>query len=232
MEAVRSLGGPGWFNLGDGDLALHVMRLAGVAEGLSKSELTARFAKSWGVGGAMLPMSDDPVATMLETDAGILDFQSYFVRERCAPKVSCIWFAGADSAAPAPHVIQAIQTADLILIAPSNPWLSIDPILAVPGIGQALRDAPAPVVAISPLIGGKAVKGPTAKIMAELGLALANDSIAEHYGDVLDGLLIDSADSPLSGDLPWAQTQTLMTNDIDRERVAHAALEFGRKLRK
>lgn len=226
MATLKSLGGPGWFNLGDGDLALHVMRLAGG----TKSETTARFATAWGIGVKMLPMSDDVIATMLETDAGLLPFQTYFVKQRCAPTVRAISFEGAENAQPAPGVIEAIAEADIILIAPSNPWLSVGPILALPGVANALRLARAPVVAVSPIIGGQAVKGPTAKLMTELGLPVTNASIAAHYGDIVDGLLINHGDDPPG--IAQAEADTLMQTLDDRARVASAALALAETLRR
>lgn len=225
MAALRSLGGPDWFNLGDGDLALHVMRLAGG----SLSETTARFAESWGIGVRMLPMSDDRVSTVIESDIGRLPFQNYFVENRCAPVVHSIAFIGAAVALPTRGVSDALSQADVILIAPSNPWLSVDPILAVPGIGDALRAATSPVVAVSPLVGGTAVKGPTAKLMAELGLPVTNASIAAHYDGLIDGLLIDNGDD--APDLAHARTATLMTTLADRARVAQAAVDLAKSLR-
>jgi LPPG:FO 2-phospho-L-lactate transferase len=224
MAALKSLGGSDWFNLGDGDLALHVMRLAGG----TKSQTTVRFADQWGVKVLMLPMSDDPVATMLDTDIGRLAFQSYFVEHRCAPIVRRVVFEGAAAARPAPAVISAISCADIILIAPSNPWLSVDPILAVPGIAEALKAARAPVVAVSPLVGGKAVKGPTAKLMEELGLPINNASIAEHYRGLLDGLLINTGDD--APEITHADVDTLMHSLEDRARVAAAALRLAKSL--
>jgi LPPG:FO 2-phospho-L-lactate transferase len=221
MAALASLGGPDWFNLGDGDLALHVMRLAGGP--LSAS--TARFADAWGVKVRMLPMSNDPVRTMIDTDAGRLPFQSYFVEHRCTPVVRAIDFEGAAEAVPGPGVVEAIEEAEAIFIAPSNPWLSVDPILAVPGIAEALRRASAPIVAISPLVGGKAVKGPTAKLMTERGLPITNASIAVHYGGLIDGLLIHDGDD-VPG-IPTASANILMHSLEDRERVARAALDLA-----
>ena len=225
MAALKSLGGPGWFNLGDGDLALHVMRLAGG----TVSATTARFAESWGIGVRMLPMSDDPLSTVIESDIGQLPFQNYFVEHRCAPVVHSIAFLGAANARPAPGVLEALSQVDVILIAPSNPWLSIDPILAVPGIGDALRAATSPVVAVSPLVGGTAVKGPTAKLMAELGLPVTNASIAAHYDGLIDGLLIDDGDD--APNLSFARTGTLMSTLADRARVAQAAVDLALSLR-
>jgi LPPG:FO 2-phospho-L-lactate transferase len=225
MDALKSLGGADWFNLGDGDLALHVMRLAGG----TLSETTARFASAWGIQVRVLAMSDDRVATTLDTDIGTLPFQNYFVEQRCAPVVHNIAFEGSATARPAPGVIEAIAAADVILIAPSNPWLSIDPILSVPGIKAALHSASAPVIAVSPIIRGQAVKGPTSKLMSELGFPVTNGSIAAHYGDILDGLLIHEGDDV--PDIVTAQTETLMQSLDDRARVARAALDLAETLR-
>ncbi len=225
MAALKELGGPDWFNLGDGDLALHVSRLAGGP----LSEATARFAKAWGIRVKMLPMSDDRVSTIVETDQGPLAFQNYFVEARCAPEVRGIRFEGAEAAKPAPGVLTALANADVILIAPSNPWLSVDPILAVPGIADALQAAVAPVVAVSPIIGGKAVKGPTAKLMDELSLPVTNASIAAHYTGLLEGLLINEGDD--QPDIAFAASDTLMISLDDRARVARAALDLAGRLR-
>ncbi|MDB5479574.1 MAG: 2-phospho-L-lactate transferase [Caulobacteraceae bacterium] len=227
MAALRELGGPGWFNLGDGDLALHVLRLAAFARGDSLSEVTAFFARAFGLAATILPMSDDRVATMIETDEGRLNFQEYFVGRKCAPTLRGVSFAGAEFARPGPGVLDAIAGADRILVAPSNPWLSVDPILAVPGLRDALAAAPAPVIAVSPLIAGRAVKGPTAKLMAELGLPLSNASIANHYAGLIDGLLIDSGDDAEGISIPVARTATLMRSLDDRKRVAGAALDLA-----
>lgn len=232
MDALKSLGGEGWFLLGDGDLALHVLRTHMLASGCSLSQVTAHFASAWGLAPRILPMSDDAVATYLETDEGELSFQRYFVERRCAPAVRSIRFAGAEQAAPAPGVVEAItdRNTDAILIAPSNPWLSIDPILAVPGVRDALRRSSAPVVAVSPIVGGQAVKGPTTKLMGELGLKVTNAAISAHYEGVIDGLLIDVRDAP--ADLPIAQAvaDTLMKTLADRARVARAALVLADRL--
>lgn len=229
LDALRSLGGEDWFLLGDGDMALHVLRSHRLASGDRLSAITADFAKAWGIGMAVLPMSDDPVATCLDTDVGTLEFQRYFVERRCAPAVSQIHFKGSEAAAPAPGVLDAIAGADAILIAPSNPYLSVDPVLAVPGIRDALRDARTPVVAVSPIIGGKAVKGPTAKLMAELGIAPDNHAIAAHYAGIIDGLVIDGGDVAPDG-FAVARTDTLMTTIEDRQRVARVALDLARSI--
>lgn len=232
MTAARSLGMEQWFQLGDGDLALHVDRTVRLAAGESLTSIAKRHAESWGVGVEMLPMSDDPVATRVSTPDGELGFQDYFVRQQCRPVVRSIRFEGAAAARPGPSVLERILEPGLraILIAPSNPYLSIDPILAVPGVRQALRDATAPVVAVSPLVGGKAVKGPTDKIMAELGIAVTTLSIACHYQDFVDALLIDRRDSPMDVTMPFALEDTLMRTEEDRLRVALAALALAEGL--
>lgn len=229
LESLREMGGPDWFQLGDRDLALHVLRSARLAAGEGLDSITADFARQMGIEATILPMSNDRVATQLDTDEGRLDFQQYFVARRCAPRVSQIRFDGADSARPAPGVIAAIANADAVLVAPSNPFLSVDPLLAVPGIRDALVATTAPVVAVSPIIGGKAVKGPTAKLMEELGIRLANASIAAHYVGIIDGLVIDHGDDAPDG-LAIARTDTLMREDADKARVAQVALELAARI--
>ena len=231
MAAIKSLGGEEWFNLGDGDLALHVLRRMAKDGGQPLSAIVKGFARHWGIGLAILPMSDDPVATWLETDAGLLSFQRYFVQQRCEPRVSAIRFEGAEQAKPALGVVEALAAADMILLAPSNPWLSIDPLLAVPGLYRALKDRRAPLIAVSPLVGGKAVKGPTAKLMGELGIQVTNQSIADHYGDLLDGMVVHEGDAA-SGNLAIGVTDTLMKQAEDRRRVALAAMDLARQCRR
>ena len=232
MAAVRALGAEDWFALGDGDLALHVQRSWRLARGETLSAITADFARALGIGAVILPMSDAPIATHLETDEGLLPFQRYFVERRCAPVVSRILFDGAQMATPAPGVIEAIlaDETEAILIAPSNPYLSVDPVLAVPGIRAALCGARAPVIAVSPIVGGDAVKGPTAKLMRELGIAVSAQAVRAHYGDVLDGMLVDERDGVIGLDLPHVALDTLMTSLDDRARVARAALKLALNL--
>jgi LPPG:FO 2-phospho-L-lactate transferase len=226
MAALKSLGGEEWFNLGDGDLALHVLRGAALAAGEPLSAIIARFAKAWSLQLSILPMSDDAVSTWVETDEGVLPFQRYFVERQCAPKVQAVRFDGAGSAAPTPGAIAAIMESEAVFVAPSNPWLSVDPLLAMPAFREALQSTKAPVIAVSPLIEGKAVKGPTAKLMGELGLDVTNASIAAHYGDWLDGLVVHGSDDAPHG-VVIARTDTLMKAPEDRERVARAALALA-----
>lgn len=231
MAALKSLGGEDWFNLGDGDLALHVLRGMALSAGEPLSGIIARFAEAWDLQLSILPMTDDAVATWVETDEGLLPFQRYFVERQCAPKVQAVRFEGAAEAVPAPGVVAAIMDCDTVLVAPSNPWLSVDPLLAIPQIRKALESTKAPVIAVSPLVEGKAVKGPTAKLMGELGLEVTNHSIADHYGDLLDGLVVHNKDeAPQS--LAIARTDTLMKSPEDRERVARAVLALAAECRR
>lgn len=229
MAALRELGGEDWFALGDHDLALHVVRGMRLARGDGLAAITQDFARAWGIGIGIMPMSEQPVATHVRTPSGWLEFQRYFVERRCEPVVEEIAFRGASEALPAPGVVEAIMAAEAILIAPSNPFLSVDPLLAVPGISAALRAASAPVVAVSPIIGGKAIKGPTAKLMAEMGLEVSNAAIARHYAGLIDGLLIDAGDEAPEG-VAVARTDTMMRDDADKVRVARAALDLAHGL--
>ena len=203
-----------------------MLRGARLAQGEPLSAIVAHFAQSWGIAARVLPMSDDPVATWLDTDAGALPFQSYFVELQCAPQVRAVRFEGAAAAQPAPGVVEAIRDADALFIAPSNPWLSIDPLLAIPGIAAALQQAKAPLVVISPLVGGTAVKGPTAKLIAEFGLAPTNAVIAEHYTGLIAGMVHDVSDAPPPA-LPALATATLMQTLEDKRHLAGEALVFA-----
>ena len=226
MRVLRSLGGEDWFQLGDGDLALHMLRTERMRQGRKLSGIIADVAQAWGLGTAVLPMSDHPVRTLVHTDEGVLAFQRYFVEQRCRPITRQISFAGADTARPAPGVLEAIEAADILAVAPSNPFLSIDPILSVPGIADAIRQRAGPVIAVSPLVGGKAVKGPTDKLMAELGFAIGNDSIARHYQGLIHGLLIHQ-DDPAPAGVRTASADILMRDDADRMRVARDVLSLA-----
>jgi LPPG:FO 2-phospho-L-lactate transferase len=228
MQALEQLGGATWFKLGDGDLATHVERTRRLAGGESLSQIIDDFRRRLGISARLLPMSDDPVRTRVRTPAGWLDFQDWFVGRRCAPVVRELVFAGAETARPQPEFLAALADPGLraVVICPSNPFISIDPILAVPGVREALRAGRASVVAVSPIIGGQAVKGPTAKIMAELGLPVDAAAVARHYGDILDLYIADEADAPavVGLDVPVVLTRTLMTTLSDREALARAVL--------
>src|SRR5260221_2601957 len=200
MAALEALGGETWFRLGDGDLATHVERTRRLKAGESLSAIIDDFRRRLGIAARLLPMSDDPVRTRLRTPEGWLDFQDYFVRLRCAPVISELAFEGAETARPYPDFLATLADPDLraIVICPSNPFISIDPILAVPGIRAALRDCHAPVVAVSPIIGGKAVKGPTAKMIEELGLPIDAAAVAGPYRD-FPALYTPHEGDPLAG---------------------------------
>lgn len=230
MAMVRDLGGPAWFNLGDRDLGLSLMRTHWLRQGEPLSEITARIRTALGVEHPILPMSDDPVHTMIETDKGELAFQEYFVRERWQPIVRAIRFEGAGSARPAPGVIETLERATQIVIGPSNPFLSIDPIFAIPAIRAAIEGSHAPRTAVSPLIGGQAIKGPTAKLMGELGLKLSVMGIVDHYEKWLDLFILDDADSAYeaaiqSRGIDVLLRPTLMTSLADRVQLARAVVD-------
>lgn len=232
MAALEALGGDTWFQLGDGDLATHVERTRRLCAGERLSAITDDFRRRLGISARLLPMSDDLVHTRLLTEDGWLDFQDYFVRLHCTPVVREIAFSGASAARPHPDILAALSDDDLrmVVICPSNPLISIDPILSLPGLRDALRSCQAPVVAVSPIIAGKAVKGPTAKMMAELGLPVDAASVARHYGNLLDHYIIDDADADaVTGlDLPVTATRTLMETMADREALARVVLTAGR----
>lgn len=234
LSVLESLGGPTWFRLGDGDLALHVERTRRLAAGETVTSITGDLARRLGVASRILPMSDDPVCTRVSTPNGELAFQEYFVRERCHPAVTGLRFCGSDRARIAEGAMQALREESLraVLIAPSNPYLSIDPVLAIPGMRAALRAPGVPVIAVSPIIAGEAVKGPTAKIMKELGLAPSSLTVRNHYDGLIDGMVLDERDAEIASHagLPVRQCDTLMRSLEDRERVARCALELAEDL--
>jgi LPPG:FO 2-phospho-L-lactate transferase len=234
MASLAQVGGETWFQLGDRDLALHVERTRRLQQGQSLTRIVHDVARRFGISAEVLPMSDDPVRTIVATDAGPLPFQRYFVRSRCVPVVRAITFEGADAARASPELRAALKQPGLaaIVICPSNPYLSVDPILAVPEMRELLQETEAPVVAVSPIIGGAAVKGPTTKIMAELNIQATNASISRHYMEIIDGLVIDSGDGSEAASLPVASltTATLMNSLDDRVTLARDVLDFAREL--
>jgi LPPG:FO 2-phospho-L-lactate transferase len=243
LENIGRLGGLDWFRLGDKDLATHLERARRLREGQKLSQITNDFCRAWGVKHTVLPMSDDPVRTIVDTvEYGELPFQEYFVHRRCEPRVKGFRFAGLESAKPAPGVSEAIEQADAIVICPSNPWVSIDPILKVlafkpnppfppslpgkGGIGRLGR-----VVAVSPIIGGQTVKGPAAKMYAELGIQPSALAIACHYGPLLTHFILDKVDEMHAAEVENMGIQTLVTNTLmrtpaDRRRLAQDVLNF------
>ena len=235
MEALEGLGGEIWFQLGDGDLAMHVERTWRLAQGAPLSDVTAHLCRALGIAIRVLPMSDDPVRTRVRTDEGWLDFQEYFVHRQCRPAVQEFTFAGADTARAQPDALAALERRDLraIIICPSNPFVSVEPILAVPGIRTAIQRSNAPVVAVTPIIGGKAIKGPAAKMMAELGLEASAAAVARRYAGLIDGFVVDQAD-PMPESPPgvrYFRAATLMNTVDDRLQLARAVLQATETLR-
>ena len=239
LEALSQLGGETWFRLGDRDLATHVERTHRLQAGESLTVVTARLCRALGVEAAILPMSDDPVRTVVGTPSGEVSFQHYFVRDRCAPAVTGFRFDGIDRARPAPDFIAALEdnATATVVICPSNPFVSVDPVLALPGVEAALQGSPAPVVAVSPIVGGMAIKGPAAKMLAELELPVTATAVARHYVErnLLDGFVVDRADASEAQELeasglPTLVTGTVMESLADRDRLAREVLDFARDL--
>jgi LPPG:FO 2-phospho-L-lactate transferase len=228
-EMVR-FGEPTWFNLGDRDLAIHLHRTRLLAEGRPLSEVTAKLAADLGVRHAVLPMSDEPVRTRVLGPDGWLGFQEYFVREKTQVEVRAVEYVGASEAGPAPGLVEAIGAADAVLVCPSNPITSIGPILSVPGIVEALHRTRAPVLAISPIVGGRAVSGPAGRLMAARGLPVSALGIAQSYAPWLDVLIIDDEDADLAPSIEAAGARsvlasTLMTGRVEEMRLARRVLE-------
>ena len=234
MAALESLGAETWFRLGDADLALHVERTRRLRAGETLTAITRQFACSFGIAAEILPMSNDPVATRVITDEGDLSFQDYFVRRRCAPRVQGLRFEGAQSACLSVAARAALASPDLetIVVAPSNPWLSIDPLLAIAELRETLASATVPIIAVTPIVSGKAVKGPTAKIMQELGIEVSPLAVAEHYGDLLDGFVLDSRDAEIAHQfpIPTVHTDTIMTSPEVSDQVARTARDLAARI--
>ena len=229
MRTLAELGGETWFQLGDGDLALHVERTRRLAAGEPLSHVIGDVARRLGVRARIVPACDTAVRTVVRTPDGRLPFQHYFVRDRCEPAVTGFDFEGAGDARPCGAALEALADPSLrcVVVCPSNPFISIDPILAVPGMRDAVRAAGAPVIGVSPIVGGRAVKGPTAKMMRELGLDVSNRAIERHYGDLVDAWIIDSADAADAAGFgrPVRAAPTLMRSDTDKDALARAVLE-------
>jgi LPPG:FO 2-phospho-L-lactate transferase len=227
LENIQALGGPNWFRIGDRDLATHLERTRRLREGKLLNQITETFCQAWGVRHLVIPMSNQPVRTMVETvDYGELAFQEYFVHRKCEPKVKGFRFAGIESARPAPGVLEAIEKAAAIVFCPSNPWVSIDPILALADLRPALTTKI--VCAVSPIIGGRAIKGPAAKMFSELGFRPTALAVARHYADLLSGFVLDNIDTQIAGEfsIPIKITQTIMKTRDDRCRLAQDVLNL------
>lgn len=234
MAQLKALGGEDWFNLGDRDLAMHVERTRRLRGGETLSQVTAALAGALGIAHPLVPMTEDPVRTMVETDGGTLAFQHYFVRDRCVPVACAIRFAGAEEAKPSAPLAALLARDDIeaVILCPSNPYLSIDPILAVPGLRDGIAAWGAPTVAVSPIVGGAAIKGPAAKLMQELGVAPGQAAVADHYRGLIDGLVVDHVDAAEAEalDLPTLATASVMESDADRIALAEATLAFAARL--
>lgn len=236
MDAVRKLGGPDWFALGDRDLAKHVLRSERLRQGERLSLITADIASASGIVQFVVPASDDPVRSIVDTDEGQLGFQDYFVRRRCEPAFRSIRFEGAEAARPAPALLAALAAPDLeaVVICPSNPVLSIGPILAIPGVSAALRAASAPRIAVSPFIGGEAVKGPAAKIFRELGVVPGAAAVAGFYAGLVDAIMCDFSDPDAGKTVAGIEIvggDTLMRDDAGQQRLADDCRKLAAELR-
>lgn len=232
MDQLGAYGEPTWFSLGDRDLALHIARTAAIRRGQRPTEACLAAQRALGIPARILPMADEPVATEVETDDGWLEFQEYFVRRRQAPEVRGIRFAGVEDARPTPQVAAALEAAGAIVAGPSNPLVSIGPILAVPGMRACLDGARArgvPVVAVSPIVGGRALKGPADRMLASLGLEVSALGVARLYADWADTFVLDTVDAALSPEVEAlgmrpVVTDTVMTDDASRARLADEIL--------
>jgi LPPG:FO 2-phospho-L-lactate transferase len=250
FERIKTLGGPSWFQLGDRDLSTHLERTRRLRAGQPLSQITHDFCHAWNVDFTVLPVTDDFTPTWVYTDIGELPFQEYFVHHQCQPHVHGFRFEGVDNAHPAPGVLEALRSAGLVVICPSNPWVSIDPVLAIPGVREALAPSSLSpdrradsgkglnrqiVLAISPIIGGKTVKGPAAKMYAELGIQPSALAVARHYQTLLNGFVLDHVDADQAGavqamDIRTLITDTLMPTPEERRRLAQEVLDFSGSL--
>jgi LPPG:FO 2-phospho-L-lactate transferase len=233
LETLAELGGPTWFQLGDRDLALHLERTRRLERGDRLSTITHDFCRTWELRSTVLPMSDDRIATIVKSEQGELAFQTYFVALRCEPEVRGFRFEGLATARPAPGVLEAINQADLVVFCPSNPWVSLDPILAVPGIGQAVSQKT--VVGVSPIIAGNALKGPAARMYRQLGFEASAAVVAQHFSEYLNGFVLDQSDLELESEVEQqgvkvCVAQTVM-HDVEARRIlAETILNFALEL--
>jgi LPPG:FO 2-phospho-L-lactate transferase len=236
MDALEALGGESWFRLGDRDLATHLWRTQALASGAGMAELTAGLARRMGVNCAIHPMSEDPVRTIVHTEEGDLPFQHYFVRRQCEPAVTGFRFEGIAQARPNQAVVELLRSGQLaaVVICPSNPFVSVDPILQLPGMAEALSAVDVPVIAVSPIVAGMAIKGPAAKMMAELGMPVTALAVARHYArqypGLLDTFVIDRSDATLAPDIAKVgmdvmATDTIMKTRADKKSLAETILQ-------
>ena len=240
LEALRRYYADTWFGLGDTDLATHLFRTQELRQGQTLSQVTAAIARKWGIKASVLPMSNERVRTIVHTEAGALPFQKYFVKQRSEGQVSKVELSGIETASAAPGVVEAIRSADLVILPPSNPIVSIGPILSLPGVREALRDTPAPVVAISPLVAGKPIKGPADRMLAGLGVEVSSVGVAKLYQDFVDTFVLDQQDIEHDSTprqrlekigLAVIVTDTVMS-DMDKSvALAQTVIEFAHQKR-
>ena len=230
ISTLEELGEDAWFRLGDRDLALHIIRTQKLARGKSIQQVTDELSAALGIRHRIAPMSQSKISTIVETPDGKLGFQEYFVREKCEPKVINFQFQGIETAEPNPVVVSWLKKCDGVVICPSNPYVSVDPILKVPGLKELLRSKP--VIAVSPIVGGLAIKGPAAKMMKELGVPPSPIAVSDHYGDLLSGFVLDKTDGDQANDIsiPSIVTQTVMVTLQDRIDLAKQCVRFLEEL--
>jgi LPPG:FO 2-phospho-L-lactate transferase len=229
LDAIEKLGGPSWFTLGDKDLATHLERTRLLREGMTLGQITTRFCKKWGIDAHIFPMTNQPVRTLIITPSGKIPFQEYFVKEKCEPVVKGFEFEGIDTAQPGNEFLSSLERSDAVIIGPSNPLVSIDTILGLPGVREKI--AKKIVIAISPIVSGKAIKGPLAKMYKEINLEPRSATVADHYRDLIDGFVLDSQDSSEEDEIRQWDIMTLVTDTImksreDRARLAAEVLGF------
>lgn len=231
LGQLKRFGSPVWFNLGDKDLATHIRRTELLRNGSTLSEATSHLCGSLEVGSRIVPMTDDPVHTMVETADGVLPFQTYFVREQCRPVTLAIQYEGAEDARPSPGFLEAMENASHLIICPSNPFLSVDPILALPGVRQRLEAFTGRRLAVSPIVGGEAVRGPAGKLMGELGHDVSCVGVARYYQGLCDIFIIDEVDDHCADEIEALGMKvhvapTIMNNDDDKERLGRLACQL------
>jgi LPPG:FO 2-phospho-L-lactate transferase len=227
LENIQQIGGPGWFHIGDKDFSTHLERTRRLKDGQLLSEITKSFCQSWGIENQIIPMSNNSVRTVVEiADNGDLPFQEYFVHQKCEPKVKGFRFAGIESAQPAPGILESIEQADIIVFCPSNPLVSIDPIINIAGIRTSLIKKT--IIAVSPIIGGRTIKGPAAKMMTEIGIEPSSINVAHYYGKLLAAYIMDEEDTDLADRLliPVVITHTIMKTREERYRLAQDVLNL------
>ena len=234
LEELRRIGAPDWFALGDRDLAWHLKRTQLLFEGQTLTQVTANFCEKNGIRTNVLPMCDEPAPTLIRTKGGTwLGFQDYFVREKCQPEIAEIVLLGNEQVVPSEPVVRSLEEADLVVLAPSNPWVSIDPILKLTGVRETLMKKT--VVAVSPIIKGNALKGPAAKMFRELGIDPSAQSVLRHYEGILDGFIFDRLDADDAekwevSDIITESHQTIMNNDMDKSNLAKAVISLGERV--